>query len=382
MSESSRDRRGVLAEEASFRGEPVQLLTPDGRRRSHPDVVVGMDDGEILAAYRDMVLVRRFDEEATALQRQGELGLWVSSLGQEATQVATARALRSQDVVFPTYREHGIAWCRGIDPVAVLGPFRGISHGGWDPREHGVHLYTLVIGAQTLHATGYAMGVQRDGAVGTGDPTRDTAVLAYFGDGASSEGDVSEAPARGGVQRPAVFVCQNNQWAISVPAERQSRVPLHRRSQGFGFPGLRVDGNDLLAVHAVTTAALDRARAGDGPTLIEAFTYRMAAHTTSDDPTRYRSEAEVEQWRGRDPVARVERYLVDRGLADEDSLAAVRAEGDALAERIRRECTALPDPDPETMFEHVYRDPHPLVAEERSWFAAYRASFLDDEVGG
>ncbi len=256
------------------------------------------------------MLIRRFDTEATALQRQGELGLWASLLGQEAAQVGSGRALRPQDYAFPTYREHGVAWCRGVDPVNLLGMFRGVNHGGWDPNEKNFHLYTIIIGAQTLHATGYAMGVQRDGNVGTGDDDRDTAVIAYFGDGATSQGDVSEALVFAGVNNsPVVFFCQNNQWAISEPNEKQTRAPLWHRARGFGFPGIRVDGNDVLAVYAVTKAALDAARTGQGPTFIEAYTYRMGAHTTSDDPTKYRVSAEVEVWKHRDPIERFKRWL-------------------------------------------------------------------------
>ena len=174
----------------------VQLLTPEGQRVSHPDYdkyVADLTAEDLRGFYRDLVLIRRLDAEGNALQRQGELGLWASLLGQEAAQVGSGRALRPHDFVFPTYREHGVAWCRGIDPLNLLGLFRGVNHGGWDPKENNFHLYTIVIGAQTLHATGYAMGVQRDGDVGTGDPDRDTAVIAYFGDGATSQGDVNEA---------------------------------------------------------------------------------------------------------------------------------------------------------------------------------------------
>ena len=186
--------------------------------------------------------------------------------------------------------------------------------GGWDSPQHGFHQYTIVIGAQALHATGYAMGVERDGDVGTGDPDRDTAVIGYFGDGATSQGDVNEAFVfASSYNAPIVFFCQNNQWAISEPIERQSRIPLYRRAAGFGFPGVRVDGNDVLAVHAVTTAALERARSGNGPTLIEAYTYRMGAHTTSDDPTKYRLADELEHWRLKDPIERVKAYLSRRG---------------------------------------------------------------------
>jgi 2-oxoisovalerate dehydrogenase E1 component alpha subunit len=354
----------------------VQLLTPEGERLHHPEYDWLLDPDGLRAAYRDLVLVRRLDAEATALQRQGELGLWASLLGQEAAQVGSARAMLPQDHAFPTYREHGVAWVRGVDPLDLLRLFRGVPTGGWDPVAHHLHLYTIVIGAQTLHATGYAMGVQRDGAVGTGDPTRDAAVLAYFGDGASSQGDVSEAFTFASVMNaPVVFLCQNNQFAISETNERQMRVPVYRRSSGFGFPGVRVDGNDVVAVHAATTAALDRARRGEGPSLIEAFTYRMGAHTTSDDPTRYRTQAEVEQWRHRDPIDRLRRYLLTAGLVDDAFHERLEAEAEALAEGWRHAVRVMPEPAPAAMFDHVYHGPHAQVDADRAWFARYQASF-------
>src|SRR6266581_3495832 len=297
----------------------VQLLTPEGARVAHPDYPLDISDDEIRSLYRDLVLVRRIDSEAIALQRQGELGLWASLLGQEGAQVGAGRALRPHDMAFPTYREHGVAWCRDVDPLTLLGLYRGTNLGGWNPADNNFNLYTIVIGAQTLHAAGYAMGVVRDGAVGTGDPNRDTAVLAFFGDGASSQGDVNESFVWAGADNlPIVFFCQNNQWAISEPVERQSRVPLYQRAYGFGFPGVRVDGNDVLACLAVTRKAMQAAREGQGPTLIEAFTYRMGAHTTTDDPTRYRLSDDVERWRLKDPIERVRTYLRRNGLADQD----------------------------------------------------------------
>ena len=336
----------------------VQLLTPEGVRvsdDSYDPWVADVDVDTLHGLYRDMVLVRRFDAEAVALQRQGELGLWASLLGQEAAQIGAGRAMRPQDYAFPTYREHGVAWCRGVDPVNLLGLFRGVTLGGWDPTEHGLGLFTIVIGAQTLHATGYAMGMQRDGAVGTGDSSRDAATLAFFGDGATSQGDVNEAFIWAGVTNaPVVFFCQNNQWAISEPLERQTRIPLYRRAHGFGFPGVRVDGNDVLACLAVTRHALARAREGSGPTLIEAFTYRMGAHTTSDDPTRYRVAAELEQWRLKDPIERVKAALTRGGHLDVEGTEALMREADALAVRVREGCRALPEPDPVAVVEHVY----------------------------
>jgi 2-oxoisovalerate dehydrogenase E1 component alpha subunit len=364
--------------------ELVQLLTPDGERREHPvysQYASGLDADTLRGFYRDLVLVRRVDAEATALQRQGELGIWASLLGQEAAQVGSGRALSPQDYAFPTYREHGVAWCRGVDPLNLLGLFRGVNHGGWDPDEKNFHLYTIVIGAQTLHATGYAMGIQRDGDVGHGDPTRDAAVIAYFGDGATAQGDVNEAFVFASVQNaPVVFFCQNNQWAISEPNDKQTRVPLYQRASGFGFPGVRVDGNDVLGVYAVTKAALDHAREGNGPTFVEAFTYRMGAHTTSDDPTRYRVAAEVEVWKQRDPIVRLRTYLEREGMVDEAFLADLERESDELAAHVRQGTLAMTDPEPLAMFDHIYVDPHPLVAQERAEFAGYLSSF-DDEAG-
>src|SRR5262245_53020980 len=238
-------RSASRAGQAGSRVDTVLLLTPEGERLEHHDHPLELSADEVKGLYRDLVLVRRIDTEPIALQRQGELGIWASLLGQEAAQVGSGRALEKDDYVFPTYREHGVAWCRDVDPLLLLGLFRGVNLGGWDPNEKNFHLYTIVIGAQTLHATGYAMGVQRDGA--------ESAVIAYFGDGAISQGDVNESFIWASVYNaPVVFFCQNNQWAISEPVERQSRIPLYQRARGFGFPGVRVDGNDVLAVYAVT----------------------------------------------------------------------------------------------------------------------------------
>ncbi|HXV93256.1 MAG TPA: thiamine pyrophosphate-dependent enzyme, partial [Pseudonocardia sp.] len=276
----------------------VQLLTPEGERV--PDdrfdgFATDVDAPALQELYRDMVLVRRFDREANALQRQGQLGIWVPLLGQEAAQIGAGRALKPQDMAFPSYREHGIAWCRGIDPTELLGIFRGTDHGSWDPRATGFHLYTIVIGNQCLNAAGYAMGQRFEGKVG--DAENGEATICFFGDGATSQGDVHEGFVWAAVyDAPVVFYCQNNQWAISEPTERQTRVPLYKRAEGYGFPGIRVDGNDVLACLAVTRWALEECRTGNGPVLVEAYTYRMDAHTTSDDPTRYRLADELELW--------------------------------------------------------------------------------------
>jgi 2-oxoisovalerate dehydrogenase E1 component subunit alpha len=351
-------------------GQPdlVQLLTPEGERVEHPEYALDVSDEELRNLYRDLALVRRWDVEATALQRQGELGIWASLLGQEAAQVGAGRALADGDMAFPTYREHGVAWARGVDPLHVMSLFRGVDMGGWDPVETRFNLYTVVIGAQCLHATGYAMGLQRDGA--------ETAVLAFLGDGATSQGEVNEALIWASTfSAPVVFFCQNNQYAISVPIERQSRVPLFQRAAGFGFPGVRVDGNDVLAVLAVTRAALAAARDGQGPTFIEAFTYRMGAHTTSDDPTRYRLASELEEWKLRDPIARLKAFLSRSGIADAAFFEAVDAEGNELAARIRKGTLEMPEPAATEIFDSVYAEMTPPLAQQRAEFVDYHASF-------
>ena len=358
--------------------ELIQLLTPEGERTEHPDYPLELTPDEIKSLYRDLVLVRRIDFEAIALQRQGELGIWASLLGQEAAQVGSGRALGPRDMAFPTYREHGVAWCRGVDPAKLLELYRGVSHGGWDPKEHNFHLYTIVIGAQTLHATGYAMGIQRDGAVGEDGE----AAIVYFGDGATSQGDVNEAFIWASVNNaPVVFFCQNNQWAISEPLDRQTRIPLYQRARGFGFPGLRVDGNDVFACLAVTRQAMQAAREGQGPTLIEAFTYRMGAHTTTDDPTRYRLSAELESWKLKDPIERVKQYLIRSGMAEESFFTGVAGEADEIGRGVRKACLEMPDPDPQRMFDHVYADETALLAQEREQLAAYLDSFVPEEAG-
>jgi pyruvate dehydrogenase E1 component alpha subunit len=276
-------------------------------------------------------------------------------------------------MAFPTYREHGVAWCRGLDPVKLLELYRGVSHGGWDPKEHNFHLYTIVIGNQALNATGYAMGQRFEGKVGGADAQ---ATMCFFGDGATSQGDVHEGMVyAAALDAPVVFYCQNNQWAISEPVEKQSRVPLHKRALGYGFPGIRVDGNDVLACLAVTRWALDECRSGNGPVMIEAFTYRMDAHTTSDDPTRYRLSSELEAWKLKDPIERMRSYLFKQQLADADFVASVEAEADALAARVREGCLSMPDPDPLFLFENVYDETTPLLEEQKEALGTYLAGF-------
>jgi 2-oxoisovalerate dehydrogenase E1 component alpha subunit len=352
--------------------------SPTAAAEPYLALIEGLADTDLEGFYRDMAVIRAFDVQATNLQRQGQLALWPPSFGQEAAQVGSARAARPQDHLFPSYREHVVARIRGVDPIDIIRVMRGLTHGGWnpfDPKNGNVHIYTLVLGSQTLHATGLAMGMAFDGRCGTGDPDRDEAVIVYYGDGASSQGDVHEAMVFAASYRaPEVFFLQNNQWAISVPVATQSPAPLHKRGEGYGMPSIPVDGNDVLASWAVTRIALDEARSGLGPRAIEAMTYRMGAHTTSDDPTKYRTSDEEESWRRRDPIARMKSFLLGRG-ASEAFFADVDAESAAVAEDIRVRTGELGGLEADAMFQNVYSEPHPLVDEQRRWFAGYEASF-------
>ena len=380
-----------FATSAGLSAATVQVLTEDGRfeptdaAAEYLPYLDSLTDDDFRRFYRDMVVVRGFDTEATNLQRQGQLALWPPSSGQEAAQVGSAYAAKPQDTIFPSYREHVVATIRGVDPLDIIRVMRGVTNSGWDPtdpKNGNVRVYTLVLGTQALHATGYAMGVKFDGKAGTGSAQSDEAVIVYFGDGASSEGDVTEAFVfAGSYQTPQVFFLQNNQWAISVPVKTQSRTPLYLRSSGFGIPGVQVDGNDVLASYAVTAKQLDEARAGHGPSLIEAVTYRMGAHTTSDDPTRYRTSDEDEHWRGRDPIARMRAFLTGRGVGGEWFDAIDEETADYSAD-IRRRTLELVAPAAELIFDHVYSEPHAGMAEQRAWLERYERSFEADVPAG
>ncbi|MCU1614468.1 MAG: Pyruvate dehydrogenase component subunit alpha [Frankiales bacterium] len=335
---------------------PVQFVTPEGEVTALGEQH-GIDLDLARQLYRHMSLARRLDQEALALQRQGELGLWLQCWGQEAAQVGSILALRESDYVFPSYREHAAALVRGISPTELLSQWRGATHAGWDPTSRNLHFYSLVLGTQTLHATGYAMGAVLDGG--------EHVVAAYFGDGAASQGDVSEAfnwaAAR---DLPVLFICQNNQWAISTPTSLQYRTPVHERAAGFGLRSFHVDGNDALAVHAVTAQAADIVRRGQGPALVEAVTFRMAGHSTSDDPTKYRTAEEFAAWEARDPLTRL-RTLLEHRDTEPSWFSALSAEADELGVEVRRACRAIEAPKLDDLFDHAYAHPHSLVDVER-----------------
>ncbi len=378
--------------------EPIRFLDDDGNyapSASAADFAAQLADvteAELREWYRDMVVTRAFDTECTHLQRQGQLGLWVPSVGQEGCQVGLGRATEPQDHIFPAYREHAIARIRGVRLVDIAAQFRGLTHGGWDvtdPKNGNFHLYTLVLGAQTQHATGNALGQLLDAkrragvtSMDAGEPGTATgeATMVFYGDGTSSQGDPNEAMIFAtSYQTPEVFVVQNNQWAISVPVERQSRTPLYRRAIGFGMPAVQIDGNDPLAAYAVGRHFLDQARTGGGPAFIEALTYRIGAHTTSDDPTRYRETAEREAWERRDPITRFGAYLRAQGVPEE-FFTETDAWAEAEAKQSRDEILNLPKPDADSMFAHVYAEPHPRIDEQREWLERYESSFTEADA--
>jgi 2-oxoisovalerate dehydrogenase E1 component alpha subunit len=352
--------------------EQVRLLADDGTLLEHDAYKVDLSDDQLRDLYLKLVVVRRIDTEGTNLQRQGQLGIWAPCLGQEAAQVGSACALKPDDFVFPSYREHGVVHVRGVDVVSILELFRGASLSGWSPTEKGLACYAIPIGTQTLHAVGYAIGAKWDGA--------EQCTIVYFGDGATSEGDTSEAFNFAAVNAaPVVFFCQNNQWAISVPLSKQMAAPIWRRSFGFGFPGVQVDGNDVLAVYAVTKAAADRARDGGGPTLIEAVTYRLGAHTTTDDPTRYRTADELDMWMAREPIGRYRAFLEKAGLWSEELDRTAKAEADSTAARIRSAIEEMPDPPLEDLVDHVYSDPPLTLQRQFERLQRFEAEFVAEE---
>ncbi|RNL80518.1 thiamine pyrophosphate-dependent dehydrogenase E1 component subunit alpha [Halostreptopolyspora alba] len=313
--------------------------------------------------YRAMLTARLIDGEAIALQRQGVLPAYVSARGQEAAQAGSAAALDiERDFAFPTYREIAAALTLGVDMVGYLASHRALWHGGlYDPVASRFGAVNAVVGGPVPHAVGWAMGERLAGRTGC--------ALSYFGDGASSEGDVHEAMNLAGVMRaPVVFLCQNNRWALSVPNERQvAGGSIAARAAGYGMPGVAVDGNDVAAVYRATRQALEHARSGGGPSLVEARTYRIEPHSTSDDTSRYRDPDEERQWRERDPVARLRAELGEAGHTD-DTLARVEREARESAERVRDGICARPEPDGDDLFRYVYAEPTDELARQwRAW---------------
>lgn len=347
---------------------PVRFLDAGGARVDDGGAYPEPETGQLLEAWRRMVLGRRFDVQATALTKQGRLAVYPSSRGQEACQVGAVLALRPGDWVFPTYRESVALVTRGIDPVGVLTLLRGEAHCGYDPVAHHTAPQCTPLATQLVHAAGLAHGESRRG--------RDTVALAFAGDGATSEGDFHEALNFAAVfTAPVVFFVQNNQYAISVPLSRQTKAPsLAHKGIGYGIPSEQVDGNDAMAVLAVVNRAVEHARTGGGPFLIEAHTYRLDAHTNADDWTRYRDDDEVSPWLERDPITRLEAWLRAEGLLDDDTVARVRSEAETLAADLRARMNVDNELDPLSLFDHVYAEPTPQLLEQRAQVEAELAA--------
>ena len=357
--------------------KPLRLLDNAGHAVGGPATGgFSLPDTEtLLGLYRKMVVARRFDVQVTALTKQGRLATYPSAYGQEGCEIGAVAALTSDDWLFPTYRDTIALLTRGIEPGDILQSFRGDWHNGYDQHAHRTAAQATPLATQALHAVGlsHAARLRHDPIV----------ALTFLGDGATSEGDAHEAFNFAAVwQTPTVFVVQNNQFAISVPLSRQTHAAtLADKAVGYGMPGFHVDGNDVAAMYAVTRAAVDRARSGGGPTLIEGVTYRIEAHTNSDDPTRYRQAREVEHWKRRDPIERLEKYLVSEGALTESVRAEITDAAEELATRTREVMTTEADLDPLELFDHVYATPRASLAEQRAALEAELAAHAGHAVG-
>ncbi|GAA3500379.1 pyruvate dehydrogenase (acetyl-transferring) E1 component subunit alpha [Streptomyces prasinosporus] len=345
--------------------EPCRVLGTEAAAKADPELLRRL--------YAELVKGRRYNAQATALTKQGRLAVYPSSTGQEACEVAAALVLEERDWLFPSYRDTLAVVARGVDPVEALTLLRGDWHTGYDPHEHRVAPLSTPLATQLPHAVGLAHAARLKGD--------DVVALAMVGDGGTSEGDFHEALNFAAVwQAPVVFLVQNNGFAISVPLAKQTAAPsLAHKAVGYGMPGRLVDGNDAVAVHEVLADAVRRARAGGGPTLVEAITYRVEAHTNADDATRYRGDAEVEAWKQHDPIALLERELTARGLLDEDGADAVRQDAEAMAAALRAHMNQDPVLDPMDLFAHVYAEPTPQLLEQRAQLEAELAAETEAE---
>ena len=371
------DDKGGAAARLLPSGTPIRFLDDSGAAAPEPEHgAYEMPPTDLLVdAYRRMVLGRRFDAQATALTKQGRLAVYPSSHGQEACQIGGVLALRDTDWMFPTYRESMALVARGIDPVEALTLLRGDWHCGYDPVATRTAPQCTPLATQSPHAVGLAYAARRRG--------EDTVVLVFVGDGGTSEGDFHEALNFAGVfKAPVVFLVQNNRYAISVPLAKQTAAPsLAYRGVGYGIRSEQVDGNDPIAVLAVLRHAVETARNGEGPFLVEAHTYRIEAHTNADDASRYRDTAEVAAWESRDPLTRLENHLLATGALSDEDIGAARQEAEAFAGRLRTRMNEDPDVDPRSLFAHVFAEPTPQLREQREWLGEELAADRDHSGG-
>lgn len=356
--------------------EHLSILDDKGKldESLEPDI----SEDLLLKLYRTLVLSRKFDERLLNLQRQGRIGTFPPISGQEATQLGAAALLRPSDWMVPAFRETGVEIWRGRSLESIIIYNNGFNEGAEIQQDVNNLPISVPVGSQILHAVGLGWAAKYR--------QTDDVVMTFFGDGATSEGDFHEGLNFAGVfQTPVIFVCQNNHWAISIPVAKQTRSKtLAQKALAYGMPGIQVDGNDILAVYTAAKEAVDRARAGGGPTLIECVTYRMAVHTTADDPKRYRTDSEVEKWRKRDPIVRYEKYLVKKGLLTEDKIAGIESE---VLEEIQASVDAAEEQmkalgDPMDMFEHAYAEMPPSLKEQKEAFAREVAEMMEEKNSG
>ncbi len=335
--------------------EKLQILDKDGKvdEELEPD----LDDDTLLEMYRDLIYARKFDRKAFKLQRRGDSGTYAPHKGQEACQIGPAYAMDEEDWMVPSFREGAIALARGVEPSKLIRYFMGDEYGNTVEESHNMPV-SIPVGSQILHATGLGIGSNI-----LGD---NQAVITYFGDGATSQGDFHGALNFAGVYNaPVVFFNQNNQYAISVPREKQTKSDtLAQKAHAYGFNGLQVDGNDILATYVATKEALEKARNGKGPTLIEGLTYRLGVHTTSDDPSRYRSEEEEEEWEKKDPIDRFESYLKDKGILDEDKIESIAKEMQEKVDEAANKALEMEGPGVEDLFKNAYKEMPPRLKKQ------------------
>ncbi len=330
-----------------------------------PELEPDISDRFLLKLYRTMLLARRFDERLMNLQRQGRIGTFPPISGQEAAHLGTTAVLESSDWFVPAFRETTSEIWRGRSLESIIIYYNGFGEGAYIPEERKDLPLSVPVGSQILHAVGLAWAVKYR--------KTDRAVITYFGDGATSQGDFHEGLNFAGVfQVPAIFVCQNNHWAISIPINKQTRSrTIAQKALAYGIPGIQIDGNDILAAYAAGQEALERARSGDGPTLIECVTYRLTVHTTADDPRRYRSDEEVEDWKKRDPILRFQKYLVEKKLLSADKIEAIQTEvlGEIQTAVDNAEEQMQKMGDPMHMFEHAYAELPAGIRSQKAEFA-------------